>query len=156
MHLYQWLKTRKDEITAGVAILAVLVNILGFWFTISQLSRATSTLQATNTYQVQKDARDVLEKILAEPEFGDAIRGKISADNESMVAQNLWIMFNFYLSVFRQAEANGLSPEFISSFKKDFCRFLEYPTVSAEWEKLSSEQRLGPSHEKMRREWCGA
>lgn len=154
MRLFQWLKTRKDEITATTAILGVLVGICGFWLTINQLSGTRETLQAANTYQVQKDARDVVDKLQAEPQFVDAMAGK-PATAQSDFSDKLWLMFNFDLSVFRQSEAKGLSQEFVSSFKDDFCQFLQKPIVSDEWKKMSNAQLLGASHEKMRKEWCG-
>ena len=156
MNFAQWLRARKDEIGAGTAILGLIIGLGGFSFTIWQLSRTTATLQAANTYQVQKDAREVLENILTNPKFAETIRGNVAPQDKSMVEQNLWIMFNFYLSVFRQSESNGLSPEFVSSFKSDFCNFLQYPTVSEGWKQLSTEKRLGAGHDQMRKEWCGA
>jgi len=137
-----WLKTRKDEITASTALLGLVVGVTGFSLTLWQLNRTTTTLQAANTYQVQKDARDALEHYLADPQFSEALKGNYNTENEPTVANKLWLMFNFYLSVFRQSEAGGLSPGFASSFQADFCRFIKLPIVSEEWKKQLNQNRL--------------
>jgi hypothetical protein len=64
-------------------------------------------------------------------------------------------MQNFYLSVYRQSLARGLSDEFVSAFVIDFCDFQKQSFVSGAWEKMMAEGKLSSSHQEMRAEWCG-
>src|SRR3954467_1752030 len=155
-NLAQWLRTRKDEITAAAALLGVLIGVIGFGMTWHQLSLTTGTLQASNGYQIQKDARELIENLLAKPEFRNAVHDGITPANEQMALDNLWRMFNFYLSVYRQAEAGGLAKEFVASYKDDFCGFIKNKGAEEGWTKLKAAGRIAQPQETMRKRWCNA
>ena len=148
------LREWKDEIVGICAMLGVLVGVLGFGFTLYQLSKTTETLRAGNTYTIQKDGRELIEKLLVNREFRDAVTGTAAPKNETDVQEGLWRMFNFYLSVYRQSEANGLSRSVVNSFKKDFCEFVHLPKVGEYWKTLMATHRLGDDNAVMRKEWC--
>lgn len=144
----------KDEIQSLMAILAVIVGVLGFSFTIVQLVYTKNTLRATNTYQIQKDARSIIESLQADSQFVSTITSGVVEKNNDAFLDGLWRMFNFYLSVFRQDDINGISPGFSSSMRRDFCQFLQKKAVTDGWLILEARGSLGPAHKEMRREWC--
>ena len=156
-----WLSDNADAIQSGAAILAVLVGIGGFGFmwdqlskTKVQISQTNKIFQASNTYQIQKDAREIVDKIKSNKSFRGAMKNGISEDNEAEFLDNLWIMLNFYLSVFRQDQMGGVTQDFIVSFKKDFCKFVNLPSVKEGWGKLEAPGQLSPAHNEMQRMWC--
>jgi hypothetical protein len=59
----QFLREEEKAIVAAAAILSVVVGLFGFGMTIQQLRRAETTLRASNTYQVQKDGRELLQDV---------------------------------------------------------------------------------------------
>ena len=150
-----WFTCRKDEIAGIAAIGGILIGLVGFGLTICQLQRANQTLQASNTYQVQKDARAILDEIKKNKKFLSAINNGISTENQESFLDSLWIMLNFYLSVYRQSEIEGLSPSFVDSFRRDFCQFINLKSVGEGWDKLKTDNRLANAHDEMRRKWCG-
>ncbi|MGE0282194.1 MAG: hypothetical protein AB7P20_16495 [Rhizobiaceae bacterium] len=154
--LANWLRTWKDEITAAAALLGVVIGVVGFGMTWLQLSRTTETLQASNAYQIQKDARELIENLLAKPEFRKAVGDGITAGNEQAALDNMWRMFNFYLSVYRQSEGGGLAKEFVASYKDDFCGFMKNKGAEEGWTKLKAAGRIGQPQETMRKRWCNA
>jgi hypothetical protein len=155
--------TLHEKITASAAIIAILVGIGGFIATVCQLSRARDqlikteqTLRASNTYQVQKDARDLLlNRLVNDEELRNAIASTtVPLEIKQEIRSKLWLMFNFYLSVYRQAQAGGLSEQFVTSFKQDFCEFLKKPLVDATWNKELQSGQLSVNYADMRKTWC--
>jgi len=153
--LGDFLRNREKEISGTTAIVGVLIGIIGFWATWNQLSRTEETLRAANTYQIQKDAREIVSDLSKSEALQNAISsGIIKDDSKSEIIRDIWLMFNFYLSVYRQDEAGGLSSSFIDSFKKDFCGFISKKIISDTWDVLSKEGKLSDGHADMRRKWC--
>jgi hypothetical protein len=156
--------TRHEKITASAAIIAIVVGIGGFVATVLQLSwardqlqRTEQTLRASNTYQVQKDARELLlTRLVNDKELRSALASATlpSSEIQQEVRDKLWLMFNFYLSVYRQAQAGGLSEQFVTSFKQDFCEFLKKPVVEATWNKELLNGQLSSNYVDMRKTWC--
>ena len=151
------MKGWKDEITTATAIIGVVVGIIGFTLTIIQLYRTQNALRAANTYQIQKDARDILENdLLKDASFRDALNGSVKPGQQQEFDDKFWLLMNFYLSIYRQTQAGGVSPEFSTSMERDFCNFVKREAVATEWKRLAGDGRLAPEHKEMRKEWCGA
>jgi hypothetical protein len=149
-----FLRTHKDEIGAATALLGVAIGSVGFYLTYAQLSRTEQTLRAANTYQVQKDAREIITKIMAETSFRASLKkDKIEPDNTDFT-DKLWLMLNFYGSMFRQSKINGLSDDFVVAIRKDFCGFVANKAVASGWDILKSRDQLSETHEAMRASWC--
>jgi hypothetical protein len=98
----------------------------GSCFTIYQISSTNSTLQATNAYSIQKDARELAIALPKEAAFYDYVirfdpnktySPELIADANRAIGR----LINFYLSVFRQFQAGGISRNFAASFGRDFC-----------------------------------
>jgi hypothetical protein len=151
-----FLKKHSDEIGSLAAIFGVLIGLVGFSMTIYQLWSTDRTLQATNSYQIQKDAREIISDISQDGLLSEALSGVVlDEQKQELLQRKLWRMSNFYLSVFRQHEAGGINGEFSEAFQSDFCQFVGSSLVSAEWKKMLSSNMISESHQNMRETWCG-
>lgn len=70
----EWLVVYKDKISSAASIVGLAIALGGFWLTIAQLGRTAEALRATNSYQIQKDARELAEKLRVDNVFGRACR----------------------------------------------------------------------------------
>ena len=152
--LWKWLKDNAEPVGAGAAIVGVVVGVVGFWATWHQLTNATVALQAANGYAIQKDARELVDGMSTDENFVAALNNGPAPEKADAFDRKLWKMFNFYLSVYRQGVAEGLSSKFVAAFSDDFCRFIRRPVVSREWDKMQQNQMLGINHVEMRENWC--
>jgi hypothetical protein len=152
--LWKFLKDHHDQIGSTTALLGLVVGIGGFTLTIQQLQSTAQALRASNTYQVQKDARELVDKVRVDERFRAAMQAGTLPENDSAVLESLWKMFNFYVAVFRQSEVDGLSPRFVASFRHDFCAFVQKPVVTQGWNRLRDADQLSADQEEMRRRWC--
>lgn len=152
--LWAKLKSNSDQIGAASAIVGVLVGVAGFGFTYYQLSSATGVLQATNAYEIQKDARELVDGLASDADFVAALNTGPGQSDAAAFETKLWRMFSFYLSIYRQSTADGISKKFATSFADDFCGFIGKPVVAAEWDKMQQSGKLGDSHAEMRKAWC--
>ena len=149
------LKKHSAEIGSAAAIIGLLVAILGFCITIWQLQETRRTLQASNAYEIQRDARALIDSIVAEGELQKLLKGEeLSAASKEKVKESLWQMNNFYLSIFRQGEAGGIPDDFVTSFSSDFCSFTNGKAINKLWDEMLKENAIGKSHMKMREGWC--
>ncbi|MDP6620713.1 MAG: hypothetical protein QF754_00420 [Alphaproteobacteria bacterium] len=157
----KFLSDNSDTIQSAAAIATVVVGVVGFYYlwdqlsqTKAQISQTKEIFQASNTYEIQKDVRALVGELKNEKLFREALRDGISNKNKTVFLENLWIMLNFYLSVFRQNEMGGVTQSFIDSFKNDFCGFVKLSSVEEGWNELMRMNRLSQAHDKMRSIWC--
>ncbi|RWP11020.1 hypothetical protein [Mesorhizobium sp.] len=151
----KWLKTNSDAIQAGSAIVGVAVTIIGFGLTIYQLSSANHSLQASNTYTIQHDAREIISGIISRGNLRPLLMNTLPAEKKEDAKTDLWQMLNFYLSVFRQLRAGGINEKIGAAFATDFCDLLDKIPVTTAWDELRTEKRITEDYEEMRRTWCG-
>jgi hypothetical protein len=153
----EWLVTYKDKIGSAASIFGLLIGLGGFWLTIAQLGRTAEALRATNSYQIQKDARELAEKIRADNVFRRALETGPPSDPRDQItfSDDIWKLSNFYLSVYRQSSAHGISEDFYKSFGQDFCGLFGNKYFSDEWNKMLSEKKLNEAERNMKAEWCG-
>ncbi|MDG3041616.1 hypothetical protein [Roseicyclus marinus] len=153
--MLNFLKKHSEEISAAAALLGVVIASLGFAITIHQLSLTERALRASNAYQIQSDARDLAQEMLLFTELRAAIRGE-GAERELLprMREALWRQHNFFLSVFRQSEARGLTTTVSDAFQRDFCGFVAREFVALQWEVMVRQEMLTEDHMEMRREWC--
>jgi len=148
------LKKYSDEIGSAAAIFGVAVGVVGFWLTICQLKRTEETLRAANTYAVQQDARDIVDALISDEIFAAFVGGTGDPADKDRAIKKLWKMQNFYLSVYRQSKAGGLSESFTNSFRNDFCNFVVRPPVAAAWADMTAAGQLSKDNDSMRGDWC--
>jgi hypothetical protein len=149
------LKKHSEAIGAASSIFGLVIAVAGFWITIHQIIETKRTLQASNSYEIQRDARDLVDAILEGGELQRLISGEeISSDEKNRAKGSLWRMNNFYLSVFRQFKAGGVNEELTAAFSNDFCSFYSIEAVGKLWEEMISENKIGKSHLEMKRAWC--
>ncbi|MBO6719600.1 MAG: hypothetical protein JJ913_16715 [Rhizobiaceae bacterium] len=148
------LKARSDEIGSLASILGVLIGIVGFSFTWYQLYATERTLRSANTYQIQSDARTLIEEIYSIDSVKNYIISGEGKPEDSIVSYKIWQMLNFYLSVFRQEQSKGITSEFADSFKKDFCLFVDRKSISSLWKIMIENEQISEDHEEMRGYWC--
>lgn len=151
-----FLRTYSGEIASITSVLGVLIGLVGFSLTYWQLVKTERTLRASNTYEIQRDARDLVDKINADPKFSAYIKGAEDPDYLTKFENNAWQMFNFYLSVYRQATAGGVTVDFTEAFKKDFCGFVKLTRVGDAWKSMEESGRISDAHKTMEGEWCHA
>jgi hypothetical protein len=149
-----------NVIKNNIAVLGFAVAVFGFALTFNQFLNTVNTLQATNAYAIQKDARDLSLALENNPSYKDYVLeynpAKTYADTVLYDAYRaIGRFFNFYLSVFRQYEAGGISQKMADSFGRDFCGIMRsektQKTLTDYWNlNLASN----PDYERMRHAWC--
>ncbi len=150
-----WLARNSDAINAFAAIAGLFVGIFGFGATIYQLRDTAATLRASNTYEIQRDARDLNDDIQTKGSVPSLLAGNLAPADRGKAEADVWRMFNFYLSVYRQIAVGGVSESFGESFKADFCQFVQLKPVADLWQQFLSSDRIGKAYVEMREEWCG-
>lgn len=145
-----------------IATLASALFIAGgFAATWIQMSNATRVVQAANTYQIQKDSRELSDRVYTREYMRilDSANSSMTyvmtlEDAEScnksvkcfrckkdqrcdildhLFRKGTWLMFNFYLSVYRQSKLEVIPPEIAEAFSIDFCKFLKNKPVKKIW-----------------------
>jgi hypothetical protein len=165
-----WCTRHKDTIAAfGVIVAAVgfFATGVGLGLTVDQLKTTRNTLQATNAYQIQKDARELAGKLSDESvdapgtasiklgdylgEYGSDKFGKYDQSAAPRIAQ----IFNFYLAVYRQYKNSGVTPKFAAAFGRDFCNLFKLPGVTHYWDlRIQSKNPPGSEMQEMTNAWC--
>lgn len=149
-----WLKDHSDAIQSAAAIVGVVVAIVGFGLTIWQLVDTNAALRASNTYDIQRDARDLVDDIQENGLVQQFANGTLAEDKKEKAMFDVWRMYNFYLGVFRQVQAGGVSEGFAQSFGEDFCQRVRHPKFDEAWEEMAEQKRISAAHVKMREVWC--
>jgi hypothetical protein len=149
----KWWNDNAGAMQAFAAIAGVIVALIGFCFALYQLSATTDALQASNAYTIQRDARQIAGEFLQSVKKLES--EQTSPDEYQQALVELWKMFNFYLAVYRQAQAGGIGSDFAESFSKDFCDTIKRQSVAAAWDELKKRNSLNDQHDKMRETWCG-
>jgi hypothetical protein len=148
-----WLGENAGAVQAIAAVAGVGVAVFGFYIAWCQLSATTNALQASNAYTIQRDARQIAGEFLKSVKKLES--EQTSPDEHQQALVELWKMFNFYLAVYRQAQAGGIGSNFAESFGKDFCDTIKRQSVAAAWDELKKRNSLNDQHIKMRETWCG-
>lgn len=160
----EFLRTYESEIGSAAMILATVAAtvgavaaIIGIGFTAFQIRQAARALRASNTYQIQKDIRELIDRLKKDPDFNHIVRqglaGAERSEREKFV-DNLWSMLNLYVAIFRQHQSGGITREFSNRIGYDLKQFLSLPAVCEGWTHLEDSGRIGKIHEDMRKEWA--
>jgi len=170
MPLGQWCTTNKDAIAAaGVAVTTVgfLATAIGLGMTVCQIKSTRNTLQATNAYQIQKDARELASKLRAEDldakdapslKLGEYMRGYVPDKFDKYdpaAAPQIAQVFNFYLAVYRQSKNAGVTKQFAQAFGTDFCGLYNLPGIRHYWNaRVKSAAPPSQEMQEMKNAWC--
>jgi hypothetical protein len=136
--------------------LSFVAGLIGLAFTVSQIHNTNLTLQATNAYAIQKDARELALSLQGNEAFRDYVmqynaQKKYTPDTIADAHRNVGRLLNFYLSVYRQYKAGGISTSLEKSFAKDFCDTLRNPIVGEYWQTSLANN---PEHAELKDAWC--
>lgn len=145
---------RSQPVMAGGTALLAVIACFGFLATVFQLRETTTALKASTAYEIQKDARELVESVRSHPDFMALYEGGQPKDRKQALL-DVWLLINFHLSVFRQAQAGGLSADFSQAFATDFCDYLKRKPISEAWNELTLLGQITEPQKKMREAWCG-
>lgn len=140
----------KDTISG----LAFVAGLIGLGFTIYQIHNTNETLQATNAYSIQKDARELVTALQNDKAFRQYVLENDPNASPAVIAdaqRDIGRLLNFYLSVYRQYRASGISTLLAESFARDFCGVMKNPIIAEYW-----KARLAESTElkELKNAWC--
>ncbi len=167
--MVKFLHDHHQSIMSGTALLTAIILAAGLWFTWNQLGLARDeieqtktelknterTMQAANTYQIQKDMRALARHLVTDSAFKRAVNAqKIPLELEQQFTDHLWEMLHLYRSAYRLDALGSVSPTYIESLKNDYCGFLKKPAVSQGWDLLKNRSQIDDTHEEMRKAWC--
>lgn len=153
--MWKWISQEANAIVAVATVAGIFVTVAGFGLTICQLRQATNQLQASNEYAIRKDLRELVQEIAPKMRIVCLAASTTCEQHEVIEAkQSLGLLFNFYQSVYRQAEASGISPIFKAQMADDFCQSFERPEVLAFWDAQVAAQQYKDERIKMRSAWC--
>ncbi len=153
--MLQFIKTNREMVDSLVGVATLAIAVIGFGLTVHQLSLTQRALKAANAYQIQTDARELVESIQASGALEHGfLDDDTTGEKYEILSNKLWIVFNFYLAVYRQAENKGVTSEFAESFRTDFCAFVKREIVELSWKEMSENRQLGAAHEGMKDDWC--
>jgi hypothetical protein len=144
---------RSQPIMAGGTALLALVACFGFLATIYQLRETTAALKASTAYEIQKDARELIQGLRSHPDFMALYQGGQPKDRKQALL-DVWLMINFHLSVFEQSQSGGLSADFSKAFAADFCGYLKRKPIAEAWDELVLGGEITEPQKKMRDVWC--
>jgi hypothetical protein len=151
----QFFSDHKDTIGG----LAFIGGVVGISATLVQISNTNTTLQATNAYAIQKDARELTIALQNDVSFRDYVLrnepNKPYAPELILDAKRgIGRLINFYLSVFRQYNAGGIAKGIAKSFGNDFCGTLRIKIVEDYWNSQIAAGVFTSEHAEMKNAWC--
>lgn len=155
--ILEWLDHNADAITAFAAIAATIIALIGFGLTIAQLYQTQLALRAGNTYAIQKDGRELVGEIFGDGSFSAFLEKpnkRVTATARAAARRKMGLLANFYLSVFRQHKAGGITPSLYKSMGDDFASFLKNAIVREFFIERLRGGAYGDEHKEMVRAWC--
>lgn len=153
--MWKWISRESNAIVAVATVVGIFVTVAGFCLTIWQLQQTTDQLRASNEYTIRKDLRELIQQIAPKLRL-ECLSGPTDCDQRQTkdATQSLGLLFNFYQSVYRQAQASGISPAFKAQMADDFCQSFERQEVSAFWDAQVAAGQYKDERIKMRSAWC--
>jgi hypothetical protein len=154
MPIGAFFSAHKDTITG----LSFAAGLIGLCFTIYQISNTNNTLQATNAYTIQKDARELTTALTKDVAFSDYVLNfdpnkKYPANVVGDANRSIGLLINFYLGVFRQYKAGGITKSLAASFGRDFCDVVKRsPPVDAYFKATVSANKF--ELKELQDDWC--
>jgi hypothetical protein len=154
-------KNNADAIAAISASIGVLVSAFGFALTYSQLKHTQHALRATNTYAIQKDARELMANVINDAGVIEYIQSgnvQITSKKPSQslirkAERHMGLIFQFYLSVYRQCISDGVTESLALSMASDFRDFMANKMATQYFQQQKLRGVYGDEHTKMVHYW---
>jgi len=123
---------------SAITAIAGIATAVGVLLAAISLKSSERQVEATTVYNIQKDARDLLEKIRNDPEVFDYLRSYNETNSySSNVVQkaqtDVVLIIQFYSSVYNQHRDGILSDKFWQPFSEEMCDFIRSPVVAKFW-----------------------
>lgn len=143
-----------DTISAAASVVGSLVAAAGFYFTVHEIRQARHQLQAANEYQIRSDGRAIAseQSLYLSRECLSGLPACETDLPKTKIA--LGIIFNFYQSVYNQAQSQGVSPKFEEQMSADFCRWFGFSVPSMLWDSSIESGLYGEERQIMKEIWC--
>jgi hypothetical protein len=138
----QWLRANQELFTAMgslAAVAAVIVASYQLSQTNNQLQATRKQLEATTIYNIQKDGRELMVGAQRDSDVWnylmryDAAREPYPEEVKDKADRQLWLIMQFYSSVFNQRRNGAISDLYWPDIERDFCNFLQKPAAKAFW-----------------------
>ena len=150
--LLSFIVNEYNFITTTIALVGLIVACIGIIISVIELRQQNRVLEASNAYEIQRDARALFQESFHTAEFEAVLNGEETV-NEQFI-KFVWLAVNFYASVYRQQRSGGLSKRFVDEYKAEYREFLSREPVKQSWNKLKTGERLSELHLEMHNEWC--
>lgn len=157
--LAMWFARNTGTVEAIAAVAGVGVSFGGFVLVICQLWQTQKALKAGNTYEIQRDARSMMPSVWDEdlqrfmreytkPEQFETEQGK-------QAGRKIAKFIQFYLSVYRQYRARGITKALANSMARDFRSFFSHQAVKDYFERQRGDGAYTEEHAEMVNAWTG-
>ncbi|MDP2334810.1 MAG: hypothetical protein Q8M19_29375 [Reyranella sp.] len=147
-----WLKANWLNLFQTLGILGAMVGLFLTYGQLSaangQIEQAKNALRASTIFSIQKDGRELIQSISAEPKVYRLIfefDKSADADAETQLKARVRIgqLINFYASMFNQYQAGAVDGRFWKTGLAELCVVLSTPVGSAAWREITSKGQEG-------------
>lgn len=147
-----WLKANWLNLLQTLGILGAMVGLLLTYSQLSaaneQIEQAKNALRANTIFAIQKDGRELIQSISAEPKVYRLIfefDKSTGTDAETQLRARVRIgqLINFYASMFNQYQAGAVDARFWKTGLAELCGVLNTPVGSAAWREITSKGQDG-------------
>jgi len=146
-----WWQQNWLGVVQTVGVFGAAVGLLLTYFQLAaasaQIEQAKNALRANTIFAIQKDGRELMQSIAAEPKVFRYIfdLDKSAPDQELQLkaTARLGQLINYYASMYNQYEAGAVDAKFWKTGLSELCGVLETPIGSAAWRQLLSKGASG-------------
>lgn len=147
-----WLKENWLGLIQAVGIVGAMVGLLLTYRQLSaandQIEQAKNSLRANTIFAIQKDGRELIQSISAEPKvyrFIFEFEKSTGVDAETQLKARVRIgqLINFYASMFNQYQAGAVDGRFWKTGLAELCAVLNTPVGGAAWREITSKGQEG-------------
>lgn len=144
-----WLAWLKDNWLGLVQTVGVLAAAVGLFLTYRQLGAASeqielakNALRANTIFAIQKDGRELIQSIAAEPKLYrfifDLDKGA-TPDSELQVKATVKVgqLINYYASMYNQYQAGAVDAKFWKTGLVELCLLLNTPFGASMWREIN-------------------
>lgn len=127
-----------QTLAAWSQVAATVFAALGLAFTGYQMLQTRQEAQATRSYEIQKDGRELLRTISLDSEvfsyiYENDVNKLYSADVIRRARMPIIQLVNFYASIFRQLNKEAIDQGIWKSANMEFCNLMRSPPIQLFW-----------------------